>query len=216
MSHQFPMEQDLDFLFTTVHWDPMGLDQHFAMDATFAAHNLSPVATQIPMEAPQFFPHLPTVDFGLAPTYLTLQAAAVATKNFEYRSSISGSSSSADTPYSYDYDSSMALQTTRSNSVASSFNSEASITMHHELPTLKTEPPSPQPSPAPQAAKNGEEETPRQKIRRHRKKFSPLQKVETHMTRLEGACLRCWRNRKRVCFERSRMLSCDVPADNKQ
>ncbi|KAF8533488.1 hypothetical protein BDD12DRAFT_760636 [Trichophaea hybrida] len=34
-------------------------------------------------------------------------------------------------------------------------------------------------------------------IRRHRRRFSEDKKKETHLTRLSGACLRCWRNRKR-------------------
>jgi len=55
-------------------------------------------------------------------------------------------------------------------------------------------------SPVPKTARAVGELGPRDRGRRIRKKFSHDQKIETHMTRLEGACLRCWKNRKRVCF----------------
>ena len=55
-------------------------------------------------------------------------------------------------------------------------------------------------SPISKATKGVGELGPRDETRRIRKKFSRDQKIETHMTRLEGACLRCWKNRKRVCF----------------
>lgn len=179
----------------------MGLE-HFDMEATFAATHEMPQHSQIPMEAPHFFPDLPA-DIDPTPTYLHPAVDP------DYRSSISGSPSSDDSPYRYG---SIAQQTTRSNSVASSLNSEASMQQQLQpMPTIKTEPDTPQPmrqrlasssssssrSSASRVTKSGEEEPPRQKARRHRKKFSPVQKVETHMTRLEGACLRCWRNRKR-------------------
>ena len=36
------------------------------------------------------------------------------------------------------------------------------------------------------------------KKKRQRKRFTPELKKETHMTRITGACLPCWKNKKRV------------------
>ncbi|KAI5817575.1 hypothetical protein BZA77DRAFT_245061 [Pyronema omphalodes] len=107
----------------------------------------------------------------------------------DYRHSISGCSTGSGTPSSYD-NCELKGEITRSNSVDSSRSGGSSWSNEAGLATRK--------STSPRGRKGSiAKELSLNPNRRHRRRFSEDKKKETHQTRLTGACLRCWRNRKR-------------------
>jgi len=179
-------------------WDEMlEYELAYAQDILLPAPQPQPELVPSP---PQFYPQLPP-DFNNSmpphhphhhhshPIDVPTTASPPQT---DYRNSISSSSSSRDTPASYG-STELTQEPTRSNSVESSGSGGSNWSMEAQANVARKS------SSSPRSRKNSTaKELSLHPIRRHRRRFSEDKKKETHLTRLSGACLRCWRNRKRV------------------
>ena len=127
----------------------------------------------------------PPLPLEYSPPQMQMQVPIVADVTDARQRALHGSiSSNSGTPGSYE---SSIIQDTRSSSMESSGNN-SSQSPESSSPNVKVG-----------SKRKAETEVGQEVARkRHRKKFSDEAKKETHRTRLEGACLRCQKNRKRV------------------